>query len=144
MLSLLKVFFRGVLTTLALPLILLVWVLYGIYCIGLFIFMFFKSVIDYFLGKTFTSELPEDLEARRMILEKEKAEEERKERMDTMYQNVFAQPKTITPESAQQEYQQQNPYAAPEINTFEQSENDYQSSEELEENEESQDDLRNY
>ena len=74
MLQFLKVFGRGVLTTVMLPFILLAWVLYGVYCIGVFIVMFFKGVIDYFKGNTFNPELPEDLEARRMVLEKEKQE----------------------------------------------------------------------
>jgi hypothetical protein len=88
MLQFLKVFGRGVLTTVLLPVILLVWVLYGVYCIGLFIFMFFKSTIEYFQGKTFNAELPEDLEARRIILEKEQQAEQAKDALSMMYQNM--------------------------------------------------------
>ena len=90
MLSLLKVFLRGIVVTLLSPIILLILVLYGVYCIGLFIFMFFKGVIDYFRGKTFNADLPEDLEARRMLLEKEKQEEQAKDMLNMMYESTMA------------------------------------------------------
>ena len=90
MLSLLKVFLRGIVVTLLSPIILLILVLYGLYCIGLFIFMFFKGVIDYFRGKTFNADLPEDLEARRMLLEKEKQEEQAKDMLNMMYESTMA------------------------------------------------------
>ena len=91
MLKLLKVFGRGVLTTVLLPVILLVWVLYGVYCIGLFIYMFFKSTIEYFQGKNFDADLPEDLEAKRMLLEKEKANEQARDALSMLYQNSLRQ-----------------------------------------------------
>lgn len=90
MLSLLKVFVRGIVVTLLSPIILLILVLYGVYCIGLFIFMFFKGVIDYFRGKTFNADLPEDLEARRMLLEKEKQEEQAKDMLNMMYESTMS------------------------------------------------------
>ena len=105
MLQFLKVFGRGVLTTVLLPFILLAWVLYGVYCIGVFIVMFFKGVIDYFKGNTFNPELPEDLEARRMVLEKEKQEEQAKDALSMMYQNAMTQ--TIYPPN---EPEETNPY----------------------------------
>ena len=105
MLQFLKVFGRGVLTTVLLPFIVLAWVLYGVYCIGVFIVMFFKGVIDYFKGNTFNPELPEDLEARRMVLEKEKQEEQAKDALSMMYQNAMAQ--TIYPPN---EPEETNPY----------------------------------
>ena len=113
MLSLLKVFLRGLLTTLLLPVIILIWVGYGVYCIFVFIFMFFKGVIDYFRGKSFNADLPEDLESRRMLLEKEKHDEQAKDMMNMMYQNVFGQGRVLTPETAEQNYQEQNPYNPP-------------------------------
>ena len=91
MLKLLKVFARGFIVTLLLPFILVVWVLYGVYCIGLFIFMFVKTTIEYFKGESFNAELPEDLEARRIVLEKEKREEQAKEMLSSMYENSIAQ-----------------------------------------------------
>lgn len=95
MLQFLKVFGRGVLTVILLPVILLIWVLHGIYCIGLFIFMFFKSTVDYFKGGSFNAEMTEDLEARRMLLEKEKQEEQAKDALSMMYQNAMSQ--TVMP-----------------------------------------------
>ena len=91
MLHFLKVFGRGVLVTVLLPVILLIWVLYAVYCVGVFIVMFFKGVVDYFKGKTFNPDLKEDIEARRMILEKEKQEEQAKEALSMMYQNSMTQ-----------------------------------------------------
>jgi len=99
MLSLLKVFVRGIVVTLLLPIILLILVLYGVYCIGLFIFMFFKGVIDYFRGKTFNADLPEDLEARRMLLEKEKQEEQAKDMLNMMYESTMARSQFMNPNS---------------------------------------------
>ena len=97
MLSLLKVFLRGIVVTLLSPIILLILVLYGVYCIGLFIFMFFKGVIDYFRGKTFNADLPEDLEARRMLLEKEKQEEQAKDMLNMMYESTMARSQFMNP-----------------------------------------------
>lgn len=91
MLSFLKVFARGIVVTLLLPLILLVLVLYGVYCLCLFVFMFFKGVIDFFKGKNTNADLPEDLEARRIVLEKEKTDAQAKEMLNIMYQNTMAQ-----------------------------------------------------
>ena len=107
MLQFLKVFGRGVLVTLLLPVILLVWVIYGIYCIGLFIFMFFKSTIEYFQGKTFNADLPEDLEARRIVLEKEKQNEQAKDALSMMYQNMT---QTILPPQEPGEPIPDNPF----------------------------------
>lgn len=95
MLKLLKVFGRGVLVTVLLPFIVLIWALYGVYCIGLFIFMFFKTTIEYFQGKTFDATLPEDLEARRLLLEQEQKEEQAKDALSMMYQQAMTQ--TIYP-----------------------------------------------
>jgi len=97
MLGLLKVFGRGIVTTLALPLILLTLVCYGVYCLVLFVIMFFKGVIDYFSGKTFNADLPEDIEARRMVLEKEKSDEQAKEMLNIMYQSTMQKPQIINP-----------------------------------------------
>lgn len=91
MLKLLKVFARGIIVTLLLPVIVLVWVLYAVYCIGLFIFMFIKTTIEYFKGLSFNADLPEDIEARKIVLEKEKRDEQAKEMLSSMYENSLAQ-----------------------------------------------------
>ncbi len=90
MLKLLKVFLRGLIVTLLLPFIVVIWVGYGLYCIGLFVFMFAKTTIEYFKGGSFNADLPEDLEARRMVLEKEKRDEQAKEMLSSMYENTVA------------------------------------------------------
>ena len=107
MLKLLKVFGRGVLVTISLPLIVLVWVLYGVYCIFVFIFMFFKTTIEYFQGKSFNADLPEDLEARRMLLEQEKTNEQAKEALSMMYQSATAQT-ILPPEEPEQTTSEEN------------------------------------
>ena len=108
MLQFLKVFGRGVLTVVALPLIVLVWVLYAVYCIGVFIFMFFKGVVDYFKGNSFNPDMTEDLESRRILLEREKQNEQAKDALSMMYQNTMAQ--SIVPQSDPQNNVNDNPY----------------------------------
>jgi len=92
MLKLLKVFVRGILTTIALPLIVLIWVVYGVYCLGLFVFMFFKNVVDFFQGRDFNGDLKEDLEARRLLLEQEKTHDQAQQMLSSMYESTFNKP----------------------------------------------------
>lgn len=87
----LKVFLRGLIITILLPLILAVWVLYGAYCIVVFLLMFVKSVISFFSGDSSKGEMREDVEARRMLLEKEKAQDQAQQAMSAMYQTAMAQ-----------------------------------------------------
>ena len=108
MLQFLKVFGRGVLTVVALPLIILIWVFYAIYCIGVFIVMFFKGVVDYFKGNSFNPDMTEDLESKRLLLEREKQNEQAKDALSMMYQNAMAQ--TIVPPSEPQNNIPDNPY----------------------------------
>lgn len=91
MVKLLKLFGKGILVTILLPFIILAWVLYGIYCFVAFIVMFFVNVVEFFQGKNTNGDLIEDLEARKMILEKEKADEQTKQMVNIMYQNAMAQ-----------------------------------------------------
>ena len=91
MVKLLKLFAKGLLNTVLLPVYLLVWVLYAIYCMGSFFVMFFVDIIEYFQGKNTTGDLLEDLEAKKIVLEKEKADEQAKEAVNIMYQNALAQ-----------------------------------------------------
>lgn len=106
MLQFLKVFGRGVLVTVLSPFILLIWVLYGVYCIGVFIVMFIIGVINYFRGIPNTTDTVEDQEAKRMLLEKEKQEEEAKDALSMMYRSAMAQ--TINP--PKEENNLDNPY----------------------------------
>lgn len=91
MVALLKLFVKGILTTIMLPFVLLVWALYGVYCFIAFIVMFFVNVVEFFQGKNSGGELIEDLEARKILLEKEKADEQLRAAANIMYQNVLAQ-----------------------------------------------------
>lgn len=93
MLSLLKVFFRGLLTTILLPVIIVIWVIYGVYLIFVFIFMFFKSIFDYFSGRNFSSDLIEDLEAKRALLEEDKKTAHSKDLLNAMYEEKFGKDK---------------------------------------------------
>lgn len=88
MLSFLKVFARGIIVTLLLPIIVLVLALYMVYCLVLFVVMFFKGVINWFKGGNTGTDLPEDLEARRIVLEKEKTDAQAKDMLNIMYQNM--------------------------------------------------------
>lgn len=95
MVSFLKVFARGVICTVLLPVILVVWVLYGAYCLVAFVIVFIKNVILFFTGENPTGDLKEDIEAKRILLEKEQAQVEQAQVMSMMYQNMasqFAQP----------------------------------------------------
>ena len=88
MLSFLKVFARGLIVTLLLPVIVLVLAVYMVYCLILFVVMFFKAVIGYFKGNNINADLPEDLEARRIILEKEKSDAQAKDALNMIYQGM--------------------------------------------------------
>ena len=95
-----KLFLKGILVTILFPLILLVWVLYGVYCLGLFLVMFVKAVIEYFQGKEPAGEMIEDIESRRAILEKEEADAHAQQALNIMYQNVMAQQQVNNPAPA--------------------------------------------
>ena len=88
MLSFLKVFGRGIIVTLLLPIIVLVLACYMVYCLVLFVIMFFKGVIGYFKGNNINADLPEDLEARRIVLENEKTDAQAKDMLNIMYQSM--------------------------------------------------------
>lgn len=91
MLSFLKVFARGVICTVLLPVILLVWVLYGVYCLIAFMVVFVKNVILFFAGENPTGDMKEDIEAKKILAEKERAQVEQAQVMSMMYQNMAAQ-----------------------------------------------------
>ena len=109
MLSFLKVFGRGIVVTLLLPFIVLVLALYGVYCLVLFVVMFFRDVIGFFKGNNFNADLPEDLEARRIVLETEKTDANAKEMLNMMYQQTMAQAAFNAAMQQQQQQQNTNP-----------------------------------
>ena len=88
MVNFLKVFLRGLLCTVLLPIILAVWVLYAVYCLFAFLVMFVKGIIVFFAGGSAAGELPEDIEAKRILLEAEQAKVEEAQAMSMMYQGM--------------------------------------------------------
>lgn len=104
MLSFFKVLLRGIIVTVLLPLILVVWVLYGVYCLITFIVMFIKSTVLFFMGDSINDELKEDVEAKRMLLEKEQAQSEQQQFYSNMNNMLGAMAQQM-----QQQFQQQNP-----------------------------------
>lgn len=76
MLGFLKIFAQGVLYVVLLPFILLILALYAIYCVFVFIYISIRSVIVFFMGGTPLGDLPEDVEAKRILMEREAAKQE--------------------------------------------------------------------
>ena len=64
MLGLLKTVGKGLLYIIGLPFFLLVLAIYAVFGLFLLIFMFIKSIIFFFTGRSLDDELPEDIEAR--------------------------------------------------------------------------------
>lgn len=95
-----KTVLRGLIYTLLLPFILLIWGGYGVYCLLGFTFMFIKAVILFFKGDSISGEMKEDVEARRIVLEKEQAQAEQQaqqqEMTNAMYQTAMAQAQMTT------------------------------------------------
>lgn len=71
MFGFLKVFGRGVLYTVLLPFIVLIWVLFAVYNIFLFIVMFFISVIKWLKGGSPFADTKEDVQAKKLLLERQ-------------------------------------------------------------------------
>ena len=86
MLSFLKVFGQGVLCVVLSPLIVLILALYSIYCVLVFTYIAIRSIIVFFMGGTPLGDLPEDVEAKRVLMEKNKTEEDAKRALAAMYQ----------------------------------------------------------
>lgn len=76
MLGFIKIFLQGILYVVFLPLILLVLALYAVYCVFVFIYISIRSIIVFFMGGTPLGDLPEDVEAKRILMERETAKQE--------------------------------------------------------------------
>lgn len=76
MLGFIKIFLQGILYVVLLPFILLLLALYCVYCVFVFIYMAIRSVIVFFSGGTPLGDLPEDVEAKRILMEREQAKSE--------------------------------------------------------------------
>lgn len=59
--------------------------------------MFIRSVIAFFKGESFSGDLKEDIEAKRIVLEKQQAQENAQQMMSMMYQNAMAQMQSQQP-----------------------------------------------
>ena len=109
MLGFLKVFARGIICTILLPFILLIWVLYGVYCLVMFFVVLVKSIILFFAGENAAGDLKEDIEAKRILLEKEQSQVEQAQVMNMMYQNMAAQQQMFNQQMMQQQAVPQQP-----------------------------------
>ena len=86
--SIFKKFGQGLLYILVLPIFLLAVIIFGIYGIGLFIVLMIKSIICFFKGKSLYEDLPEDIEAQR-ILHPEKVKPEVEARIEEREEYVI-------------------------------------------------------
>ncbi len=97
-----KSFFKtiglGALYLVTLPFTILFLALYAVYCLLAFIYISFRSLITFFSGGTPLGDLPEDVEAKRILMQQEAS----KEAMAAAYAGTMAQMAT-----QQQVYQQQ-------------------------------------
>ena len=84
MLGFLKVFVQGILYVVLLPVILAILAFYAVYTSITFIYMAIKSIVIFFMGGTPMGDLPEDVEAKRILMEKE----DKIERQQEVNQNL--------------------------------------------------------
>lgn len=70
MLGFIKIFLQGLLYVVTLPLILLILALYGVYCVFVFIYIAIRSIVVFFMGGTLLGDLPEDVEAKRILMQR--------------------------------------------------------------------------
>ena len=110
MIGFLKVFGKGVLYTILFPFIVLIWALFTVYCIGLFIYQFFKSVILWIKGDSPFADTKEDVEAKRILMERmnqtttSQQNDQYKDALIASLANAVVQQ-----QSQMQQQQQQNP-----------------------------------
>ena len=71
MLGFLKIFLQGILYVVLSPLILLTLAVYAAYCVLAFIYIAIRSIIVFFMGGTPLGDLPEDVEAKRILMERQ-------------------------------------------------------------------------
>ena len=138
MLGFLKIFLQGILYVVLLPFILLGLAFYVAYCLVIFIYMAIRSIIVFFMGGTPLGDLPEEVDAKRILMEREENKETNSTQAlaDALVQSQL--------QIAQSLYAQQTVNSAPqEEPTYSQPE--FQTSDDLDENkeEETNDDLSN-
>lgn len=69
----LKVFLSGIIYVLLSPIIVLGLALYFVYCVGVFIYMAIRCLIVFFSGGNPLGDLKEDVEAKKILKEREEA-----------------------------------------------------------------------
>ena len=127
MLGFLKIFLQGVLYVVTLPLILAVLALYAVYCVFVFIYVAIRSVIVFFMGGTPLGDLPEDVEAKRILMEREQAKSENTTQSlaDAIVQSQIQITQSILAQQNQtSEVAEQSELSKPEFETFDDEENE--------------------
>ena len=109
MLGFLKIFLQGILYVVTLPFILLILAIYAVYCVAIFIYMAIRSIIVFFMGGSPLGDLPEDVEAKRILMERE---EEKKANTVQSFADALAQSQA---QLIQNMYAQQNQPAQPTV-----------------------------
>lgn len=109
MVGFLKVFLQGVLYVVLSPLIVATLVIYGVYCVFVFIYIAIRSVIVFFMGGTPLGDLPEDVEAKRILMQRAETQADPTQTLA----NAIAQSQM---QFAQNFYAQQNNQPAEPIN----------------------------
>lgn len=71
MIGFLKVFGKGILYTILLPFILLIWAGFTVYCIFLFVIMLIKSIVTWISGGSPFSDTKDDIRAKKILLERQ-------------------------------------------------------------------------
>ena len=71
----LKVFVQGILAVVLSPVIALILAIYFCYCILVFVYIAIRSVVVFFTGGTPLGDLPEEVEAKRVLMQKEQAQQ---------------------------------------------------------------------
>lgn len=103
MFGFLKVFLEGILYIILLPVIVLLLALYAVYCLVMFIYIGVRSLIVFFMGGTPLGDLPEDVEAKRILLERSKE----KENMNQAFTNMMQTQAQLLQQANMNLYQQQ-------------------------------------
>ena len=108
MASFFKTFGLGVIYVITLPFILMFWAIYSIYCLGVFVYMAIRNVIIFFSGGTPNGDMKEDVEAKRILLE-------RSQKLQAS-QNIYVSPQPVFEEPTPMPERVQNepePYEQP-------------------------------
>ncbi len=135
MIGFLKVFGKGVLYTVLLPFILLIWALFTVYCILLFIYTLFKSIIIWIKGSSPFADTKEDIEAKRILLERQnKQQASEAQQTSDQYKDalIATLASAVAAQSQAANNNQQNP-AIPTVEAYQPEAIELQDSEQIEE-----------